>query len=45
MALMSGNDESCSKDFVHSFQLTNYILDSGETCHITPQVSVFTPGS
>ena len=45
MALMSGNDESCRRDFVHSFQLTNYILDSGATCHITPQVSGFIPGA
>ena len=26
-------------------QLTNWILDSGETCHITPEVSDIIPGS
>ena len=38
MAQMSGNDESYSWDFGDSLQLTNWNLDSGETCHMTPQV-------
>ena len=42
---MSGNDESSSRDFSDSLQLNNWILDSGATCHMTPQVSDFIPGS
>ena len=45
MSRMSGNDKSPSRDFGGSLQLTNYILDSGEMCHMTPQVSNFIPGS
>ena len=45
MARMSGNDESSSRDLSERLQLTNCILDPGETCHMTPQVSVFIPGS
>ena len=41
---MSGNDKSSSRDFGDSSQFTNCILYSGETCHITPQVSYFIPG-
>ena len=44
MACMSGNEKSSSRDFVDSFQLTNWILDSGTTCHMTSQVSYFIPG-
>ena len=44
MARMAGNDESYSRYFGDSFQLTNCILDSGETCHMLPQVSGFIPG-
>ena len=44
MARMSGNDECSSGKFGDSSQLTNYILDSGATCHITPEVSDFIPG-
>ena len=40
-----GNDESTSRYFGDSLQMTNWILDSGETCNITPQVSYFIPGS
>ena len=39
MALMSGNDESTSREFGDSLQLTNWILDSGATCHMIPKVS------
>ena len=45
MAQIYGNDKSTSRDFGDSSQLTNWILDSGAKCHITPQVSGFIPGS
>ena len=45
MTWMSGNDESSSIDFSDSSQFTNWVLDSGATCHMTPQVSDFIPGS
>ena len=45
MAQMSGNDEIISRDFGDSSKLTNWILDSGEMCHMTPQVSDFIPYS
>ena len=45
MAKMYDNDKSPSRYFSESFQLTNWILDSGATCHMTPQVSYFIPGS
>ena len=45
MAQIYGNDKSTSRDFGDSSQLTNWILDSGETCHMTPQVQNFIPGS
>ena len=43
MERMSGNDEISGRDFGDSSQLTNWILYSGETCHMTPQVLDFTP--
>ena len=30
---------------MYSSQLTNWILDLGATCHITPEVSDFIPGT
>ena len=45
MAQMSRNDESPNRDFDDSLKLTNWALDSGATCHMTPQVSDFIPGS
>ena len=45
MARMSGNDKCPSKSFGDSSQLTNWILDSVSTCHMTPEVSDFIPGS
>ena len=42
---MSGNDECTSGNFGDSFQLTNWILDYGSTCHITPEISEFFPES
>ena len=45
MERMSDNEKCPSRDFGESSQLTNCILDSGETCHMRPQVSDFVPGS
>ena len=45
MTGMSSNDESTSKYFGESSQLTNLILDSGATCHMTPQIQNFFPSS
>ena len=45
MARMSGNDECPSGNFGDSLQLTNWILDSGATCHMKPEVSDFILGS
>ena len=39
MARMSGNDECPSRNFGDSSQWTNWVLDSGATCHMTPEVS------
>ena len=36
MSRMSGNDECTSETFDESSQLTNWILDSGATCHMKP---------
>ena len=44
MARMSGNDECLSGNFGYSLLLTNWILDSGATWHMTPEVSDFIPG-
>ena len=44
MARMSGNDEQPTRTFGDSSQLTNWILDSGETCHMTLEDSYFMPG-
>ena len=45
MARMSINDECSSENYGDSSQLTNWILDSGATCHMTPEFSDFIPGS
>ena len=45
MACMSSNDERSSEKYGDSSQLTNYILYKGETCHMTPEVLDFIPGS
>ena len=42
---MSSNDKQSSEKYGDSLQLTNWILDSGATCHMTPEVSDFIPGS
>ena len=44
MARMSSNGECSSINFGESLQLTNWVLDSGEKCHMTPEVSDFIPG-
>ena len=45
MARMSSYDERKSVKYGDSSQLTNWILDSGATCHMTPEVTDFIPGS
>ena len=45
MARMSSDDKCESKDYGDSFQLTNWILDTGATFHMTPEVTYFIPGS
>ena len=45
MERMSNDDVSENKDYGDSSQLTNWILDSGATCHMTPEVTDFIPGS
>ena len=37
MAHMSSNDERSSEKYGDSSQLTNWILYSGATCHMTPE--------
>ena len=41
MAQMSDNYECPSGNFGESLQLTNFILDSGATCHMKPEFSDF----
>ena len=43
MARMSGNDKISNRYFGDSSQLTHWILDSRETCYMTPQVLDFIP--
>ena len=45
MAQISSDGELKSGEYGDSSQLTNLILDSGATCHMTPEVSDFIPGS
>ena len=45
MARMFSNDECSSEKYGDSSQFTNRILDLGATCHMTPEVSDFIPGS
>ena len=45
MARMSSDDERKSGEYGESSQLTNWILDSGATCNMTPEVTEFIPGS
>ena len=39
------NVEIPRRYFVDSSKLTNWILDSGATCHTSPKISDFVPGS
>ena len=41
MAQMSSNEKCSSENYGDSLQLTNWILDSGATCHMTPKVLDF----
>ena len=43
MVKISLNKESLKRDFGDSPQLTKWVLDSGEACHMTPEVSNFVP--
>ena len=45
MARMSSNDERKSVKYGDSSKLTNWVLDSGATCHMTPEVTDFISGS
>ena len=45
MAQISSDDERKSGKYGESSQVTNWILDLVATCHITPQVLDFIPGS
>ena len=45
MARMSNDDVRENKDYGDSSQFTNWILDSGATFHMTPEVTDFIPGS
>ena len=45
MARMSSDDKRKSVKYGDSSQLTNWILDSGATFHMTPEVSDFIPVS
>ena len=45
IAQMSSDDERKSEKYGDSSQFTNWILDSGATCHMTPEVQDFIPGS
>ena len=45
MSQMSSDDESESVKYGESSQLINWILDSGATRHMTPEVSDFIPGT
>ena len=45
MARMSSNAEIPITDFVDSSQLTNWVLDQGVNCHMTPETLNYVPGS
>ena len=45
MAQMSSDDERKCVKYGDSSQLTNWILDSGATCHMTPEVLDFISGT
>ena len=45
MVRMSSDDQRKIVKYDDSSQLTNWILDLGATCHMTPEVSDFIPGT
>ena len=45
MARMSSDDKRSSENYGDNSKLTNWILDSGATCHMTTEVSDFIPES
>ena len=45
MARMTSNARNPRIKYGYSSQLTNWILDSGATCHMTQKISVCIPGS
>ena len=45
MERISSNEKRSSEKYGDSSQLTNWILDSGGTCHMKPEVSDFISGS
>ena len=45
MARMTSDDERKSGKYGDSSKLTNWIFDSGGTCHMTPEVTDLIPGS
>ena len=45
MAHMYSNAESPERNYGDSSQLTNWILESGLTCHMKAEISDFRPGS
>ena len=44
MARISTNAEITGRYFGNSLQLTNWVLDSGTTCHMTPDISDYITG-
>ena len=45
MTHMSSNKENPKRYFGDSLQLYNWIIDSGVTCHMKPEILDFKPGS
>ena len=45
MECMSSNIEIPGRDFVYRSQLINWVLDSGATFHMIPEISYFVPVS
>ena len=45
MVHMSNNAERPRINYGDSSQLTNWVLDSGTTFHMTPNISYYVPGS
>ena len=45
MACMYSNVDRPRRDFGNILQMTNWVLDSGATCHMTPDISDYIPGS